>query len=64
MLPLATPRSRPLSQPGEVPGGPWQPRAYLLYLTEDGVRGLDLPFAQLPQGHLLKVDLRRQGISL
>lgn len=34
---------------------------YLLDLTEDGVRGLDLPFAQLPQRHLLKVNLRRQG---
>lgn len=35
--------------------------AYLLDLTKDGVGGLDLPFAQLPQGHLLKVNLRRQG---
>ena len=35
--------------------------SYLLDLTEDGVCSLDLPFAQLPQGHLLKVNLRRQG---
>lgn len=35
--------------------------AYLLDLTKDRVGGLDLPFAQLPQGHLLKVNLGRQG---
>lgn len=37
--------------------------AHLLHLAEDGVRSLDLSFAQLPQGHLLKVDLRREAGS-
>jgi hypothetical protein len=37
--------------------------AYLLDLAEDRVGGLDLPSAQLPQGHLLEVNLQRQGHS-
>ena len=51
--------------PGDIPAphtGQLEERlSYLLDLAEDGVRSLDLPFAQLPQGHLLKVNLRKQG---
>lgn len=52
---------RPKGQLGQRRG---LPLAYLLDLAEDGVCGLDLPFAQLPQGHLLEVNLWRQGIPL
>lgn len=52
---------RPKGQLGQRRG---QSLAYLLDLAEDGVCSLDLPFAQLPQGHLLEVNLWRQGIPL
>lgn len=60
------PHLRTSSSPGDAPApnmGQLEERlvSYLLDLTEDGVCSLDLPFAQLPQGHLLKVNLRRQG---
>ena len=60
------PHLRTRGSPGDAPApnmGQLEERlvSYLLDLTEDGVCSLDLPFAQLPQGHLLKVNLRRQG---
>lgn len=57
-----TPRTRgwPKRPKGQLGQRRGQPLAYLLDLAEDGVCGLDLPFAQLPQGHLLEVNLWRR----